>query len=75
MKSSSRKTSVERAIGPGMSNTAGLMAIGSAPLKLFFVPAWIPDTLRSFLAHEVENDELHLGLPPISTVGGLQTRK
>ncbi|RJG44021.1 hypothetical protein D3Y55_06980 [Mesorhizobium sp. DCY119] len=26
------------------------------------VPAWIPDTLRSFLAHEVENDELHLGL-------------
>ncbi|MEI8442809.1 hypothetical protein, partial [Mesorhizobium sp. CCNWLY176] len=34
----------------------------SAPLKFFSVPAWIPDTLRSFLAHEVENDELHLGL-------------
>ncbi|MEI5681524.1 MULTISPECIES: hypothetical protein [unclassified Mesorhizobium] len=49
----------------------GLMAVGSAPLKLFFVPAWIPDTLRSFLAHEVENDELHLGLPPISGVGRL----
>ncbi|MEN7454708.1 hypothetical protein AAAK29_29125, partial [Mesorhizobium sp. CCNWLW179-1] len=30
----------------------------SVPLKLFSVPAWIPDTLRSFLAHEVENDEL-----------------
>ncbi|NGN40775.1 hypothetical protein G6N74_06835 [Mesorhizobium sp. CGMCC 1.15528] len=34
----------------------------SVPLKLVSVPAWIPDTLRSFLAHEVENDELHLGL-------------
>jgi len=43
----------------------------SAPPKRFSVPAWIPDTLRSFLAHEVENDELHLGLPPISSVGGL----
>jgi hypothetical protein len=50
----------------------------SAPPKLFSVPAWILDTLRSFLAHEVENDELRLGLPPgnqqappISNVGGL----
>jgi hypothetical protein len=37
----------------------------SVPSKRFSVPAWIPDTLRSFLAHEVENDELHLGLPLI----------
>jgi hypothetical protein len=43
----------------------------SVPLKLFYIQAWIPDTLRSFLAHEVENDELHLGLPLISSVGGL----
>ncbi|NGN44303.1 hypothetical protein G6N74_24845 [Mesorhizobium sp. CGMCC 1.15528] len=31
------------------------------------IPAWIPDTLRSFLAHEVENDELVVcpgGNPP-----------
>jgi hypothetical protein len=40
-------------------------------LKRFSVPAWIPDTLRSFLAHEVENDELHLGLSLISSVGRL----
>jgi hypothetical protein len=40
-------------------------------LKLFSIQAWIPDILRSFLAHEVENDELRLGLPPISDVGGL----
>ncbi|RJG44775.1 hypothetical protein D3Y55_11195 [Mesorhizobium sp. DCY119] len=39
------------------------------------VPAWIPDTLRSFLAHEVENDELRLGLPLIFGLGELPARQ
>ena len=47
----------------------------SVPSKRFSVPAWIPDTLRSFLAHEVENDELHLGLPLIFGLGELPARQ
>jgi hypothetical protein len=33
------------------------------------VPAWILDTLRSFLAHEVENDEFHGTLLQTTTLG------
>jgi len=53
---------------------AGTGQLDSGSLKLFSVPAWIPDTLRSFLAHEVENDELHLSLSSIADVGDLRER-